>query len=171
MSVAIVLPTLTAWVEGHLSAVLKASTTANFDSAFDGFVSKHATITVNGRRLSRDEYKQQLLGESAVNKESTSVKFDGVVEVPTDEEQPVKAGLVGAFYVATTNLKEKVFGASAQVQVTSSLNIVVEQDTTLPQPPVSPIRGFFDGRRVANLNQVFVDKPVPITPPHSESTA
>jgi hypothetical protein len=90
MSVNIVLPTLTAWTEGHLSSVLQATTSTDFDSAFDDFLSKNVTITVNGRHLSRDEYKQQLLGESAVNKESTSVKFDGVVEVSTDQEQPVK---------------------------------------------------------------------------------
>jgi len=139
----IVLPTLTAWAEGHLSSILKAATTADFNDAFDAFMSKHASITVNGRHLSRDQYKQQLLGESAVNKRSASIKFDGVVEVSTDQEQPVKAGLVGAFYVATTDLKELVFGAPAQTQVTSSLNIHIEQDTTLPQPPISPIIGFF----------------------------
>lgn len=148
-----------------------ATTSIDFDNAFDAFLSKHVTITVNGQHLSREQYKKQLLGETTVNKQSTSIKFDGVVEVPTDTEQPVKAGLVGLFYVATTDLKERVFGAPAQIQVTSSLNIQIEQDMTLPQPPVSPIIGFFDGRRVATLNQVFIDKPVPITPPHSGSSA
>jgi len=168
----IVLPTLTAWAEGHLSSILEATTSTEFDDAFDAFLSKHVSITVNGQQLSRDQYKQQLLGESAVNKQSTSIKFDGAVEVPTDQEQPVKAGLVGLFYVATTDLKERVFGAPAQTQVTSSLNVIIKQDTTLPQPPISPIIGFFDGRRVATLNQVFIDKAVPITPPHGpESTA
>jgi len=169
----IVLPTLTAWAEGHLSSILEATTSTDFDDAFDAFLSKHVSITVNGQHISRDQYKQQLLGESTVgpNKQSTSIKFDGVVEVSTDKEQPVEAGLVGLFYVATTDLKEKVFGASAQTQVTSSINVIIEQDTTLPKPPVSPIRGFFDGRRVASLNQVFIDKAVPITPPHLESTA
>jgi hypothetical protein len=90
MSTAIVLPTLSVWTEGHLSAVLQATTEAEFDSAFDGFLSKHASITANGQHLSRDQYKQQLLGESAVNKRSGSVKFDGVVEVSKDLEQPVK---------------------------------------------------------------------------------
>ena len=142
MSVAIVLPTLSVWAEGHLSAVLQATTEAEFDSAFDGFLSKHASITLNGQHLSRDQYKQQLLGESAVNKRSGSVKFDSVVEVSTDLEQPVKvcslwylsldgtdcrpdqAGVVGAFYTATIDLNEIVFGAPAQTQSNSSINIM-----------------------------------------------
>jgi hypothetical protein len=86
---AFVLPPLTDWAEGQLSAILKATTEAHFDSAFDAFISKHANITVNGQSLSRDQYKQQLLGESAVNKQSASVQFSGTVEVPTDAEQPV----------------------------------------------------------------------------------
>ncbi|KIM84098.1 hypothetical protein PILCRDRAFT_397772 [Piloderma croceum F 1598] len=154
MSTAIVLPTLSVWAEGHLSAVLQATTEAEFDSAFDGFVSKHANnITVNGQHLSRDQYKQQLMGESAVNKKSGSVKFNGVVEVSTDLEQPVKAGAVGAFYTATIELNEIVFGAPAQTESNSSINIVIEQDRTLPQPPV------------------FVNQAIQITPPHSGSTA
>jgi len=169
---AIVLPPITAWAKGHLASILTATTTTDFNSAFDAFLSKHATITVNGQHVSRDQYKQQLLGESTVGnlKQSTSIEFNGVVEVPTDQEQLVKAGLVGAFYVATTNLREKVFGAPAQTQIISSLNIQIEQDTTLPQPPAGPIRGFFDGRRVTTLNQVFIAKAVEITPPHSDST-
>ena len=87
---AIVLPPLRFWAEGHLSSILKATTESTFNDAFDAFLSKNATITVNGQHLSRDRYRQQLLGESAVNKESASVKFDGVVEVPTDQDQPVK---------------------------------------------------------------------------------
>lgn len=86
---AFVLPPLTDWAEGHLSAILKATTEAHFDSAFDAFISNHVNITVNGKPLSREQYKQQLLGESAVNKQSASVQFSGTVEVPTDAEQPV----------------------------------------------------------------------------------
>jgi hypothetical protein len=90
MSTAIVLPTLSVWAEGHLSAVLQATTQAEFDSAFDGYLSKHASITVNGKHVSRDQYKQQLTEDGAVNKQSGSVKFNNVVEVSTDLEQPVK---------------------------------------------------------------------------------
>jgi hypothetical protein len=86
----IVLPPLRIWVEGHLSSILKATTQANFDDAFGAFMSKNAKIIVNGRHTSYEQYREQLLAESAVNKQSASVKFDGVVEVPTDQEQPVK---------------------------------------------------------------------------------
>jgi hypothetical protein len=162
---AFVLPSLTDWAEGHLSAILTSTTEADFDNAFDAFLSTNAHISVNGKQLSRDQYKQQLLGESAVNKESASVQFNGTVEVPTDAEQPVDAGLVGIFFVNTIILKFLVFGAHAESRVTSSLNVFIEQDKSLPQPPVSPIIGVFDGRRVTTLNQVFTEKPVPITRP------
>jgi len=171
MSTAIVLPTLSVWAEGHLSAVLQATTQAEFDSAFDGYLSKHASITVNGKHVSRDQYKQQLTEDGAVNKQSGSVTFNNVVEVSTDLEQPVKAGVVGAFYTVTIALNEIVFGAPAETQTTSSINIIIEQDKTLPQPPASSIRGFFDGRRVVTLSQVFVNQPIRLTPPHSGSTA
>src|SRR5882762_7767573 len=92
---AIVLPPITAWAKGHLASILTATTTTDFNSAFDAFLSKHATITVNGQHVSRDQYKQQLLGESTVGnlKQSTSIEFNGVVEVPTDQEQLVKVFL------------------------------------------------------------------------------
>lgn len=143
---AFVLPPLTDWAEGHLSAILKATTEAEFDNAFDAFISTRAHITVNGKNISREQYKQQLIGESAVNKQSASVQFNGTVEVPTDTEQPVdvsfvhifvfvcvklifyatfvQAGLVGMFYVNTISLKIRVFGAPAQTRVTSSINVV-----------------------------------------------
>lgn len=93
MTTAIVLPPLTTWVEDHLTAILTATTEAGFDAAFDAFVSEHHThVTVNGQRVSRDDYKKKLLDESAVGplKASASVVYGGVVSVSTDKEQPIQ---------------------------------------------------------------------------------
>jgi hypothetical protein len=49
----------------------------------------------------------------------------------------VQAGVVGLFYVATVDLKEKVFGAPAQTQVTSSLNVMLVLLTMLVDQTIS----------------------------------
>jgi hypothetical protein len=83
MSVNIVLPSLRNWAEQHLSSIIKATTQTAFDSAFEAFLSKHATITVNGKNVSRDEYKKQLRGEG-FDEAGAIVQFGGAVEVPSE---------------------------------------------------------------------------------------
>jgi hypothetical protein len=83
MSVNIVLPPLRSWAEQHLSSIIKATTQTAFDSAFEAFLSKHATITVNGKKVSRDEYKKQLQGEG-FDEAGAIVQFSGAVEVPSE---------------------------------------------------------------------------------------
>jgi hypothetical protein len=83
MSVNIVLPPLRSWAEQHLSSIIKATTQTAFDSAFEAFLSKHATITVNGKNVSRDEYKKQLRGEG-FDEAGAIVQFGGAVEVPSE---------------------------------------------------------------------------------------
>ncbi|KII89973.1 hypothetical protein PLICRDRAFT_108160 [Plicaturopsis crispa FD-325 SS-3] len=157
MSINIVLPPLRIWAQERLSAVLKATTQSAFDEAFDNFLSKHVNITVNGVHLSRDQYKKQLQGEEFFANPA-GVKYDGVVEVPTDKTYP--SGLVGLFYEATYDSKYVIHDTPVQSKVTSSLNLIIAQDKTL-HPPTQPtgIHGDFDGRRVETLNQVFVDEP------------
>ncbi|KZP07682.1 hypothetical protein FIBSPDRAFT_762579 [Athelia psychrophila] len=187
MTSAIVLPPLTTWAEGHLTAILTATTEANFDAAFDAFVVKEPThISVNGQQVSREEYKQKTLAESAVGalKRSAQVAFGGAVSVSADKENPAnnEAGLVGVFYTSTIFLKLKVGGAHEAIKVNSSINITcvtyppvvfsapadtgfvvphsVIQDKSIREP-TGPIRGV-DRRRVQTLNQVFTEVPVPI---------
>ncbi|KAJ6606160.1 hypothetical protein DFH09DRAFT_1017103 [Mycena vulgaris] len=156
MSTNIVLPSLRIWAEQHLSSILKATTQTAFNAAFDGFLSKHATVTVNGKHVSRDEYKKLLQGEE-FNEAGATVTFNGAVEVPADQTHSIQAGAVGLFYTAVIT-EHTHHGAPAQNQVTSSLNLVIEEDKTLT-PPHLPggTRGFFDGRRVSVLNQVILD--------------
>ncbi|KAJ6476358.1 hypothetical protein C8R45DRAFT_1102616 [Mycena sanguinolenta] len=156
MSVNIVLPPLKTWAQQHLSSIIQATTQTTFNSAFDAFVSKNATITVNGKKVSRDEYQKQLQGEG-FDEAGATVQFSGAVEVPL-EGNSIQAGVVGLFYTAIIAENIVIRDAPVQRQITSSLNLVIEEDKSLT-PPHLPhgIHGFFDGRRVSALNQVILD--------------
>lgn len=79
--------TLTAWMEDRLKAIYSATTAAAFDEAFDAFLAKHAHITVNGKQLSREHYKQHLRKEK--NDElSAKVTISDTVEVPANSAKP-----------------------------------------------------------------------------------
>ncbi|KAJ7468719.1 hypothetical protein FB451DRAFT_1560410 [Mycena latifolia] len=157
MTSAIVLPPLRTWAEQHLSSIIKATTQTAFDSAFDAFLSKNATVTVNGKHISRDAYKKQLQGEG-FDEAGAIVTFGGAVEVPTDQSNPIQAGVVGLFYTAVISEAIVIRDAPVQSTVTSSLNLVIEEDKSLSPPHFPPgVRGFFDGRRVSVLNQIIVD--------------
>lgn len=80
-----VILTLTSWVEQHLQEVLKATSKKAFDDAFDAFLSEHATITLNGVKVSRSHYKQQFWQEES-HERSATVTFKGIVEVPKDPQ-------------------------------------------------------------------------------------
>ena len=81
MSTAIVLPQLPEWFEGRLKALYTAKTVQEFDEAFELFVSKHATIRVNGQNIDRDQYKQMIQGEIKTDV-GADVTFQGLVTVP-----------------------------------------------------------------------------------------
>jgi len=88
MTSAIVLPSLTNWTEDQFSSIVKATTQADFEEAFDNFLAKHARVTVNGSHVSREHYKTLLQSEGALNQQSATVKFDGAVEVPSNQDAP-----------------------------------------------------------------------------------
>ncbi|KAJ7474989.1 hypothetical protein FB451DRAFT_1247199 [Mycena latifolia] len=148
------LPPLKNWAEDHLSTIIKAKTQAVVDEAFDTFLAKDATLTVNGKRVSRDEYKNQLRG---LLEQSATVKFSDAVEVPADQSRPSQAGSVGLFYTAVIVEGINVHGAPVEDNVTSSVNLVIKEDKSLtPSPLVHG--GIFDGRRVFEVNQVIAGK-------------
>lgn len=85
----IILP-LTTYVERSLTNILKASSDDAFNTAFDDFYSKELKeIVFNGKKLSRDHYKQQI--KAASNARNT-VTFGGIVSVPlkSDKNEPVR---------------------------------------------------------------------------------
>lgn len=156
----IVLPSLTQWTEDHITAVLQATSQSDFTGALDAFLSKDAEITVNGVCISRADFAKQIQSEQ-FDEATAIVTFAGTVGVPANQQSPVEAGSVGVFYTATVQQRIRVRDAPVSSTVTASVNVVIEQDLSIPLPPSSPIRGFFDRRRVKVLNQVFTDVPVP----------
>ena len=55
-------PSLDTWAEQPLAALYNSSST-NFTTAFDNFISKDVEVTFNGESVSRANYEQQLEGE------------------------------------------------------------------------------------------------------------
>ena len=83
MSVNIVLPTLSAWAASHLTHILETKTQKDFDAAFEATFAANTSFTVNGQTVSRDEYKRQLLEQSAADPldSGTVVNIEGQTEV------------------------------------------------------------------------------------------
>jgi hypothetical protein len=95
MTSQLVLPPLNRWAENNISELYRAKTQEQFNSIFDGFVAPKADIVVNGSRISREQYKQMLESQRALER-SASVKFSGVVatkppQVNTPEKDVVSS--------------------------------------------------------------------------------
>ena len=85
MSTAIVLPTLTQWAQGHITAINKATNDKDLSRPLDDFLSKNATIVVN---IFRAEYEKQLQGEKFQEISGATVSFLGAVQVLADKDKP-----------------------------------------------------------------------------------
>ncbi|KAI0094220.1 hypothetical protein BDY19DRAFT_880926 [Irpex rosettiformis] len=114
-----VLLTLSLWAQGHITALFKATTTQEFDDAFDAFLAHRVdTIVVNGEKLTRDQYKSRLQAARSLE-QSAEVKYLGTVEV----QDARRAGEVGTFLTAEIFEKVFIFGAPASETVTISFNL------------------------------------------------
>jgi hypothetical protein len=165
MSTNIVLPTLSTWAASRLSGLLQSTTQATFDAAFDDIFAHDCDITVNGKHLSSEQYKQQLLEQSgaAPLERDASVTVQGQLEVEGDQGQ--LSGLVGLFYTSLKDSKFLVLGAPTESRVTSSINLIIQPTEKNPQNPSLPIRGYFDPRRVVTVNQVTAETSLHVTIP------
>lgn len=132
---------LNLWTENHITAIYKATNRADFDKAFDEFIDKNAQITLNGRKIGREEYKLQLVGEKFFER-SADVSFVGSVQregkivdyiqvsgllsravsylIPYE----FKTGDVGVFFKATVFGRLFYRGAPVSSTVNSSINAV-----------------------------------------------
>ncbi|KAM5537312.1 hypothetical protein V8D89_009042 [Ganoderma adspersum] len=165
MSVNIVLPDLPNWVQQRINTLYGAKTTEEFDDAFDAFIAKEVSIKVNGKSISRDDYKKMVQGEISTDV-GAQVTFNGIVSVPSESKdlRAIGTGTVGAFFDAVVFGRFFVFGARQSSTVSSSMNVVVIQDPTLHHHQIGR-GGAFDARRVTNLNEVFTDTQNKIVPP------
>jgi len=153
----IILP-LPTYVERSLTSILKASSSDDaFNTMFDGFFSHDLKDAVfNGKKLSREKFKEQIRAASNVN---NTVSFGGIVSVPSSSANTnvSETGFVGVFITASFPFVV-VEGAPVDRTFTSSLNIQVKEDSSLKLPVGA------ERRRVFAVDQVSVDKTGSITP-------
>ena len=99
MSTAIVLPTLSAWAASHLSVLLQSKTQAAFNAAFDAMFVHNLDAIVNGKHVTRDQYKELLLEQSgaAPLEADAIVQIEGQTEVLGNQGQLVSCIQVRAF--------------------------------------------------------------------------
>ena len=85
----IVLLSLSAWTESHITAIYNATSQADTSNAIDNFLSKDAVTIVNGKKINRDDFLNVLESEKFLEA-GASIKFLGIVEVPANEASPVE---------------------------------------------------------------------------------
>jgi hypothetical protein len=82
----IVLPSLSSWAQSHITALFQATTSDEFNVAFDAFLAKDVeAIYVNGERLSKDQYKAHLQTARALER-AAEVHYLGTVEAKSDKD-------------------------------------------------------------------------------------
>src|SRR6188768_3509765 len=72
-------PTLSAWAESHIKAIIECSQD-DLESALDAFISKDATLIVNGTQISRQHFLQHVAA-SKFQETSATVDFKNTVEI------------------------------------------------------------------------------------------
>jgi len=138
---------LPSFVQFGLTAIYEAKTLDDFNSAFDRFFAQNMkSITFNGQKLTRDQYKSKIRGEQPLANAASSVAFGGVV---TDSSDNI-TGLAGVFYKATFNVQLVVGPPPSKQVLQSSLNISVQED--------GPKTGFGDNRKVFSVDQVALEQ-------------
>ncbi|KAI0782445.1 hypothetical protein BC629DRAFT_555811 [Irpex lacteus] len=151
-----VIPTLTEWAKTRVTALFEAKTAQEFDDAFNAFLAHHVdSIVVNGKKLSKAEYKASL--ERLRTPElSAEVKYLGDVEVK-DEKEGEQAGEVGLFLQVHITERLSALGQHGTETVTVSFNLRVIQDPHQPIP-------ILDARKVSSLTSVFTTVQNPLVP-------
>ena len=89
MSSNIVFPTLSKWAEERITALFTTTDEESFNGLYNATFAKDAKITVNGKHLSGEAYKKQLLA-SKVIETGAQVAYSGAVEVPEDAGRPAQ---------------------------------------------------------------------------------
>ncbi|KAI0776623.1 hypothetical protein BD413DRAFT_468435 [Trametes elegans] len=124
MSVAIALPPLDKWVQDHIGALYSAKDEQAFDAEFERVFSQHVSVRVNGKHLSRAEYKKLLLGEIKGDS-GADVQFNSVIAVPAEGgAETIGTGSVGVSFKAVISGRLFVFAQRESSTVNSSLNVV-----------------------------------------------
>lgn len=89
-----IIRTLSDWTEQRITALYQPTTKQQFQEAFNAFVAKHAEITLNGKKISREHFEEQLW-DTQTDKKSASVTYLGTVDVPKDANEPLEVCPLG----------------------------------------------------------------------------
>ncbi|CCL99832.1 uncharacterized protein FIBRA_01856 [Fibroporia radiculosa] len=145
-----VIPNLVSWTENSLSAIYKAKTDAEFETAFKDFVADDARITVNGKHFTRQQYKERLQAAKGTTLATPELTFNDAIEVPSNQDHPTAAGSVGLYYHAIVYHPFKVHDAFASSTITSSLNVQIAD--------LNPVESAYPVRRGVVFDEVVVEQ-------------
>ncbi|KAI6024772.1 hypothetical protein BKA83DRAFT_4251937 [Pisolithus microcarpus] len=156
-------PTLPVWASSRLNALLTSKTSDRFDRIFEATFARNVVVVVNGKSLTRDEYKKLLLAQSEAGPVGTTdVQIEG--ETVSNPSQDRSGGFVGIFYTTVgTSKRIFVLGAPATYKIVSTINLTVE--STVPYLPVR--NRYFDSRRITAVNQVLSARSLVVSFPRS----
>ncbi|KAI0094217.1 hypothetical protein BDY19DRAFT_988086 [Irpex rosettiformis] len=142
-------PSLSAWARQRITELFQATNPDQFETAFNKFMSDNvASIVVNGKNLSRDQWKHQLQ-DMRVMEQSATVKFLGSVETVNISEE--LSGEVGIFCEVNIDKRASVIGIPKAALVT-----MIMPDRSLHIPPGASTN--LDFRRVFDMTCVYTEK-------------
>ncbi|KAI6155161.1 hypothetical protein BKA82DRAFT_991978 [Pisolithus tinctorius] len=159
-------PPLSVWASSRLNSLLRSETTDRFNRIFDATFAQDLEVVLNGKTLTRDEYKKVLLGQSGAGPSAiTDVHIEGETVVnPITSEDRLVGGFVGMFYTLTSISKRFfVLGAPARHKDVSTINLTVK--STVPYP-ATRFR-YPDPRRITAVNQILQPKTLIVSFPGS----
>ncbi|KAI5989410.1 hypothetical protein F5J12DRAFT_915843 [Pisolithus orientalis] len=155
-------PPLSVWASSRLNSLLRSETTDRFNRIFDVTFAQDLEVVLNGKTLTRDEYKKVLLGQSGAGSSAIKdVQIEGETVVNPIPPEDRLGGFVGMFYTITSTSKRFfVFGVPARQKDVSSVNLTVKStaDTRLR---------YLDPRRIAEVNQILQPRTFIVSFPRS----
>ncbi|KAI5989408.1 hypothetical protein F5J12DRAFT_505134 [Pisolithus orientalis] len=156
---------LPVWTSSRLNSLLRSETTDSFNRIFDATFAQDLEVVLNGKTLTRDEYKKVLLGQSGAGPSAiTDVHIEGETVVNPITSEDRMGGFVGMFYTLTSISKRFfVLGAPARHKDVSCINLTVKPVVSYP---VIRFR-YFDPRRVTAVNQILQPRTLTVSFPGS----
>ncbi|KAI5989401.1 hypothetical protein F5J12DRAFT_727950 [Pisolithus orientalis] len=160
---------LSVWASSRLNSLLRSETTDRFNRIFDATFAQDLEVVLNGKTLTRDEYKKVLLGQSGAGPSAiTDVHIEGETVVNPITSEDRMGGFVGMFYTLTSISKRFfVLGAPARHKDVSTINLtyVPTVKSTVPYP-ATRFR-YPDPRRITAVNQILQPKTLIVSFPGS----
>ncbi|KIO15266.1 hypothetical protein M404DRAFT_992006 [Pisolithus tinctorius Marx 270] len=161
-------PPLPVWASSRLNSLLRSKTADRFNRIFDATFAQNIEVVLNGKNLTRNEYKELLLALSEAGPlGTTDVQIEGETVVNPIPSEDRLGGFVGMFY-STMGTSKRIFvlGAPARYKVVSSINLTYVAMQTAFYVTPRPIP-YFDPRRVTAVNQILQPRTLTVSFPGS----